>query len=131
AHEEQHVVQQLHHVAGTVEALVVGTKAGVDPNVLREVVKAGSGSSFAWDHASRAILRDRLVPPTFTVGLATKDISLATTLADDMGVTAPMARLAEELIAGQLDRLGAEDVLAVVKALEEEAGVQVRGRAAQ
>lgn len=115
---------------GTVEALVVGTKAGVDPNVLREVVGASSGASFAWDHASRAILRDRLVPPTFTVGLAAKDISLATALAEELAVTAPMARLAQELIAGQLDRLGAEDVLAVVKALEEEAGVQVRGRGA-
>lgn len=115
---------------GTVEALVVGTKAGVEPNVLREVVGASSGASFAWDHASRAILRDRLVPPTFTVGLAAKDISLATALAEEVAVTAPMARLARELITGQLDRLGAEDVLAVVKALEEEAGVQVRGRAA-
>lgn len=115
---------------GTVEALVVGTKAGVDPNVLREVVGASSGASFAWDHASRAILRDRLVPPTFTVALAAKDISLATALAEEVAVTAPMARLAQELIAGQLDRLGTEDVLAVVKALEEEAGVQVRGRAA-
>lgn len=115
---------------GTVEALVVGTKAGVDPNVLREVVKASSGASFAWDHASRAILRDRLVPPTFTVALAAKDISLATALADGAGVTTPMARLAEELIAGHLGGLGAEDVLVVVKALEDEAGVQVRGRAA-
>lgn len=115
---------------GAVEALVVGTKAGVDPNVLRDVVKAASGASFAWDHASRAILRDRLEPPAFTVALAAKDISLATALADDAGVTTPMARLAEELIAGQLDRLGAEDVLAVVKVLEEDAGARVRGRAA-
>ena len=33
---------------GTIEALVLGAKAGIDPVKLREIVAAGSGNSFVW-----------------------------------------------------------------------------------
>jgi 3-hydroxyisobutyrate dehydrogenase-like beta-hydroxyacid dehydrogenase len=113
---------------GTIEALVLGAKAGVDPAVLRDVVKAGSGGSFVWDSGTRAILRDRLAP-TFTTSLAAKDIGLATELAKEMGVPVPMGSRAEELILGYRDGgFADEDVLATVKSVEEQAGQVVRGR---
>lgn len=112
---------------GTVEALVLGTKAGVDPSVLRAVVGAGSGASFVFDYATRAILDDRLTP-NFTVALAAKDIGLATALAGELGVTTPMGHRAEELIGRSLEGgFGDEDVLAIVKEVERQAGIQVRG----
>ena len=117
------------NMMGTVEALVLGAKAGIDPAVLRSVVSAGSGGSSVWDRGSRAILKDRLAP-TFTVSLATKDIALATALADELGVPVPMGARAEELLVGYRDgAFAAEDVLATVKAIEDRAGVVVRGRA--
>jgi 3-hydroxyisobutyrate dehydrogenase len=113
---------------GTTEALVLGAKAGVDPVVLRDVIKAGSGGSFVWDSGSRAILRDRLAP-TFTTALAAKDIGLATDLAAELGVPVPMGQRARDLIFGYRDGgFAQDDVLATVRALEEQAGTVVRGR---
>ncbi len=115
------------NLLGSVEALVVGAKAGVDPEVLRQVVQASSGGSFVWDFASRALLDDKL-PPSFTVALAAKDISLATALADEIGVEVPMGALAQHLILGHRDAdHAAEDVLSVVKMIEEQSGFTVRG----
>lgn len=112
---------------GSTEAIVLGSKAGLDPNVLRKIVMAGSGQSFAWESGTRAILRDRL-QPTFSTSLASKDIGLAVTLADEMGVPVTMGRAAQARIDGYREHGYAdEDVLATVKAIEELAGHQVRG----
>ena len=112
---------------GAAEALVLGAKAGIDAMALWEVVRASSGNSYVWENGARAILRDRLAP-TFTTTLATKDIGLATGLAEELGVSVPMAAAADGLLRHfRYSRFAEEDVLATVKAVEKEAGVQVRG----
>ncbi len=112
---------------GAAEAIVLGARAGVDPNVLWQAVKASSGASFTWEFGTRAILRDRLAP-TFTVDLASKDMSLATALAKEFGVPLKMGAAAEELIRHyQLNGYAKEDVLATVKELERQTGTVVRG----
>jgi 3-hydroxyisobutyrate dehydrogenase len=109
------------------EAIVLGTKAGVDPNVLWQAVKASSGGSFTWEAGTRAILRNRLAP-TFTVDLASKDIGLATNLAKELGVPLAMGHTAEELIKHyQATGYAKEDILATVKELEKQVGIVVRG----
>lgn len=119
----------LVNLLGGVEALVVGAKAGVDPEVLRQVVQASSGGSVIWDRATRAVLDDKLTP-SFTVALAAKDISLATALAGEVDVEVPMGELARQLITGHRDaEHAAEDVLSVVKMIEEQSGFTVRGLA--
>jgi 3-hydroxyisobutyrate dehydrogenase len=115
------------NMMGAAEAIVLGTKAGVDPNVLWQAVKASSGGSFTWESGTRAILRDRLAP-TFTTDLASKDIGLATGLAKELGVPLKMGPAAEELIKHyQATGYAKEDVLATVKELEKQAGITVRG----
>lgn len=115
------------HMMGAAEAVVLGKKAGVDPNVLWQAVKASSGGSFVWESGTRAVLRDKLAP-TFTIDLASKDISLATKLAEEFGVPLTMGKAAEGLIRGyQTGGYAKEDVLATVKELEKQAGVTVRG----
>jgi 3-hydroxyisobutyrate dehydrogenase-like beta-hydroxyacid dehydrogenase len=109
------------------EALVLGAKAGVDLNVLWKIVRASSGANFAWEYGARAILRDRLAP-TFAVDLACKDIGLATEMAAELDVSLTMGTTVEALLRRyQGSGFAREDVLATVKALEEVAGVQVRG----
>ena len=115
------------HMMGAAEALVLGTKAGVDPNVLWQAVKASSGGSFVWESGTRAILRDRLAP-TFTIDLASKDIGLAAALAKDFDVPLKMGTAALELIRNyQANGYAKEDVLATVKELEKQTGTVVRG----
>ena len=115
------------NMMGVTEGLLLGAKAGVDPAVLQEVVKASSGASFVWDSGTRAILRDRL-GPSFTTALATKDLGLATDLAAEFDVPVPMGAHAQALIEGYRDNgYVDQDVLATVRALEEQAEFQVRG----
>lgn len=115
------------NMMGVTEGLLLGAKAGVDPAVLQEVIQASSGSSFVWQSGTRAILRDRLAP-TFTNTLASKDIGLAVDLAAELGVPVPMGAHTQALITGYRDGgFADEDVLATVRALEEQADFQVRG----
>lgn len=117
------------NMLATTEALLLGTRAGVDPKILREVVQASSGASFVWDGGTRAILRDRLAP-TFNNTLASKDIGLAVELARELSVPVPMGEHTQALLNHYRDNgYAAEDVLATVKALEEQAGFVVRGAA--
>jgi len=112
---------------GTIEAIVLGGKAGLDPVVLRDLVSSSSGASSAWDNATRVILKDRL-RPTFTVELAAKDIGLAQDLATEQGVETPMGAAAHAVIRGFLESGYAdEDLIATVKAVEERSGFVVRG----
>jgi 3-hydroxyisobutyrate dehydrogenase len=115
------------HMMGAAEAIVLGTKAGVDPNVLWQAVKASSGGSFVWESGTRAILRDRLAP-TFTIDLASKDIGLATALGQELGIPLKMGLAAQELIRHyQASGYAKEDVLATIKELEKQTGTIVRG----
>src|SRR5262249_9318184 len=115
------------HMMGAAEAIVLGTKAGVDPNILWQAVKASSGGSLLGGSGTGAILRDRFAP-TFTIDLASKDISLATALAKEIGVPLKMGTSAEELIRHyQANGYAKEDVIATIKELEKQAGTVVRG----
>ena len=117
------------NMMGATEALLLGSKAGVDPKVLREVVEASSGASFVWSSGTRAILRDRLAP-SFTSALACKDIGLAVDLADELEVPVPMGRHTQQLLETYRDNgFADEDILATVRALEDEANFVVRGLA--
>lgn len=115
------------HMMGAAEAMVLGAKAGVDPNIIWQAVKASSGGSFVWESGTRAILRDKLAP-TFTIDLASKDIGLAVDLGKDYGVPLKMGSAAQELIKFyQANGYAKEDVLATVKELEKQTGTVVRG----
>ena len=112
---------------GSAEALILGAKAGVDPNALWKIVKASSGNSFVWESGTRAILRDRLAP-TFTIDLACKDMGLASDLAKELDVPLTVAKAAEGLLKGYQSRgFAQEDVLATIKALEQQTQTTVRG----
>lgn len=111
-----------------VEGLALGTKAGVDPNLLRDVVSNSSGSTTVWRSGTAAILKDRLTP-TFDLQLVKKDLQLALDLADELGVETPMARTSREL----LDRFAAlgfeaEEIYATIRHHEEALACAIRGR---
>jgi 3-hydroxyisobutyrate dehydrogenase len=109
------------------EALAIGVKAGIDPVLLRRIVQASSGNSFAWDAGAAAVLKDRL-PPRFTVTLACKDIGLAQQLAQENDVDTPMGRVAHDLLERyRAEGFAQEDILATIKAVEERSRAHVRG----
>ena len=109
------------------EALVLGVKAGLDPQAIYDVVRVSTGNSFAFETRVPRILK-RDFSPGGTVDISFKDQELETAFAKSLGVPLLLANVSQQVY--QMARaagLGKEDGTAIVKVLERLAGVQVKG----
>ncbi|MPZ25856.1 MAG: NAD-binding protein [Micromonosporaceae bacterium] len=110
------------------EAMVVGTRAGVDPRRLLEVVMASAGNSFVLNMVPYIIFKRAFDPPKFALSLAAKDLRLAVEFAEGLGV--PL-RVVSDACAALADAeehgLGGLDWSSYITLLEQQAGVEVRG----
>lgn len=116
-------------LAATAEVMVMGVKAGLNPNVMIDVLNAGSGGT----HASRDKFPRAVLPRTFDYGFATglmvKDVRLYLREAEALGAPTPIAQAITRLWESVLEQQGAaSDFTSVVKPFEAEAGVTVDGR---
>jgi 3-hydroxyisobutyrate dehydrogenase-like beta-hydroxyacid dehydrogenase len=76
------------------EGLAVGLKAGLDPTVVYEVVKASSGGSKALERIPSAII-PRKFEPGFKVRLMNKDLDTFTSIAKELHVPVSFAHDAQ------------------------------------
>jgi 3-hydroxyisobutyrate dehydrogenase len=110
------------------EALVLGVKAGLDPQAIYDVVKVSTGNSFAFEMRVPRILK-RDFAPGGTVDISFKDQELETAFAKQLGVPVLLANVTQQVY--QMARaagLNKEDGSAVVKIYEQLAGVTVGGK---
>jgi 3-hydroxyisobutyrate dehydrogenase-like beta-hydroxyacid dehydrogenase len=110
------------------EALVLGVKAGLDPQAVYDVVRASTGNSFAFEMRVPRILK-RDFAPGGTVDISFKDQELETAFAKQLGVPVLLANVTQQVY--QMARaagLNKEDGSAVVKVYEQLAGVKVGGK---
>ena len=118
------MVVQVNTVA-VAEALVLGAKAGLDPRMIYDVVRASTGTSFAFEsRVPRVLARD--FSPGGTVDISFKDQELETAFAKQLGVPLFLANVSQQVY--QMARaagLGKEDGMAILKVLEALAGVKV------
>ncbi len=111
------------------EAMVMGVKAGLDPQVMIDVINVSSGRNSAiQDKFPRAIL-----PRTFDFGFATglsyKDVRLCIDEAEGMGVPMVVGGAVRQFLAMTNAAYGASsDFTNMVKLVEGWAGVEVDGR---
>ena len=111
-----------------VEGLVLGTKAGIDPQLLYDIVSRSSGNSAALGGMAPNILK-RNFEPGFTLDLMHKDVSLAVEMARRLGVRTLLGGLAEQVVQEARGAgLGDRATFALVQPLERISGVEVRGR---
>ena len=76
------------------EGVVLGRKAGIDANIIYEVVKASSGGSKALERIQSAII-PRNFAPGFKVQLMNKDLETFTTIAKELHVPISFANVAQ------------------------------------
>jgi 3-hydroxyisobutyrate dehydrogenase-like beta-hydroxyacid dehydrogenase len=111
----------------TCEAMAIGAKAGLDPQVMHDVMSNTAADSA---HLRNGIVRHVLAgnfDPTFKLALARKDLVLATTLAAELGVPSLIGAASLQLYSLALGAgLGDEDQSATVKVLEACSGVPAR-----
>jgi len=111
------------------EALVMGVKAGLDPQAIYDVIRVSTGTSFAFETRVPRILQ-RDFTPGGTVDISFKDQELETQFAKQLGVPVLLANVTQQVY--QMARAAGfnkEDGSAVVKVLERLAGVTVKGGA--
>jgi 3-hydroxyisobutyrate dehydrogenase len=101
------------------EALTLARRAGVDPEALLEVVRAGSGASAMLELKARPML-EHDYEPLFKLEHMLKDVRHCLAEARALGVVAPLATRAEELYATAAKRgLGKLDFAAVNEVTEQ------------
>ncbi|QRY43841.1 NAD(P)-dependent oxidoreductase [Mycolicibacterium boenickei] len=115
-------------LAATAEVMVMGVKAGLDADVMIDVLNAGSGGT----HASRDKFPRAVLPRTFDYGFATglmaKDVKLYLDEATSLGLPVEMAQTVQRIWEQTLRTEGAEsDFTSVIKPMEQAAGVIVEG----
>ncbi len=111
------------------EGLVLGIKAGLDPMIIHDVVKASSGGSKALDRIPRAII-PRDFEPGFKVFLMNKDLETFNTIAKELHVPVSFSNVAQRyeqaaMAAGLADK----DTTVVMTIIERLAALEVpRGK---
>lgn len=108
------------------EGFVLGVKAGIDPQVLWDIISISTGNSWNLQQFPNTIFKGNFAP-FFRLSLALKDIGLAVQLGKENGVSMPLAAIAEQkLIEAKAAGLGDKGVDSAIIRLEESTGVQVR-----
>jgi 2-hydroxymethylglutarate dehydrogenase len=108
------------------EGFVLGVRAGLDPAVLLEIIKASTGNNWCSQQYPKSVFRGNF-EPGFKISLAHKDISLALALGEEYGMPLPVGEVVRQDLAGAVAAgLEGKGVDAVILPLEKAAGVEVR-----
>ncbi len=114
------------NIAAMGEALVLATKAGLDPEVVFNAVKGGLAGSTVLN-AKAPMVISRNFKPGFRIALHEKDLRNALLAAESMKVSLPFTSLAQQmLIALMNDGKGNLDHSAIVTFIEKMAGIEVQ-----
>lgn len=117
------------NLAAACEGFLLGARAGIDPDVLYDVISTNSGSS---EQLKRRMKRKILAGDFGAEGsmdLALKDIRVTMKLAEDTGTPMRYGRLLEEqFVAAIAKGWGSEDWCVLMKLLEDVTGDRVRSR---
>ena len=114
-------------MAATAEALALGCKLGLDPQLMYDIISQSSGRCYALEMKGKNFIIPRQFAPGFAVDLQFKDLELAVSTAKNLTVPLPMGNMAQQLFEMARARgLGQEDISAVVKIYEEFTQVEVK-----
>jgi 3-hydroxyisobutyrate dehydrogenase-like beta-hydroxyacid dehydrogenase len=111
------------------EAVVMGVKAGLDPQQMLDVINSGSGrNSATQDKFPRSVLT-RSFDFGFATGLSYKDVRLCVQEADHLGVPMLAGSVVLQMLAVTKARFGADsDFTSIARVVEEWAGVEIKSR---
>ncbi len=120
----------IHNVASA-EAMVLGIKAGLPPQLIYDLVKAGAGTSRVFELRAPLMVKDRYDDPTMKISIWQKDMDVIGGFAQHIGAPTPLFSATLPIYAAALSTgHGAHDTAAVCAVLEAMAGVkrERRGR---
>ncbi|MGH7090585.1 MAG: NAD-binding protein, partial [Stellaceae bacterium] len=114
----------VHNVASA-EAMVLGMKAGLDPDTIVKVIGSGAGSSRVFDLRAPLMARNSYRPPTMKIAVWQKDMHIIGAFARALGVETPSFDATVSLYdAAEAAGSGGDDTAAVCALLEARAGLK-------
>jgi 3-hydroxyisobutyrate dehydrogenase-like beta-hydroxyacid dehydrogenase len=115
----------------TSEAMVLGVKAGLDPDIMIDVLNAGTGrNSSTVDKVPNFVL-PRSFDFGMAIGLSAKDARLCLEESDRLGVPMVVGNAVRQMLNITRDQFGPDvDMTSIIRVVEQWAGVEVRGAAA-
>jgi len=113
------------NLAAMSEALVLATKAGVEPELVFQAIRGGLAGSTVLE-AKVPLVLDRKFQPGFRINLHIKDLANALETSHELGVPLPLtASVMEMMQALKVDGQGGEDHCSLVRYYEKMAQVEV------
>jgi len=117
----------IHNVASA-EAMVLGMKAGLPPQLIFDLIKTGAGNSRVFELRAPMMVRNDYGDPTMKISVWQKDMDVIGSYARKIAVPTPMFDASKAIYAKALKSgHSAEDTAAVCAVLEKMAGVK-RGK---
>jgi 2-hydroxy-3-oxopropionate reductase len=114
------------NIAGVSEALVLATKAGLDPEVVFNAVKGGLAGSTVLN-AKAPMMISRNFKPGFRIRLHQKDLRNALLAAESMKVSLPFTSLAQQVLMALMNNgRGDLDHSAIANFIEDMAKIEIR-----
>lgn len=109
------------------EAMALGTKAGIKPEVLYEIISQSSGSSYALKAKYEKYIAKGNFEPGFMIDLQYKDLQLAVSTAKDLKAPLFMGNTAQQIFeTARAEGLGRKDISAVINVYEKWLNTSVR-----
>jgi 3-hydroxyisobutyrate dehydrogenase-like beta-hydroxyacid dehydrogenase len=114
-------------MVATSEALVLGTKLGLKPQTMLEVISQSSGHSYALSAKAENFIFKGDFQKGFAIDLQYKDLEMATSAAKKKVVPLFLGNLSQQLFEmARAKGLGREDISSVIKIFEELSQTEVR-----
>jgi 3-hydroxyisobutyrate dehydrogenase len=89
-----------------IEALLIGSRFGLDPAVMVDVLNAATGMNNSSQKKFKQFVLSRSFASGFSLDLLVKDLSIAMQVGRETGTAAPFAALCRELAAAAATMLG-------------------------
>ena len=108
------------------EGLVLSTKAGVDPELMLDILNNSAAKSGLISFKAPYVFR-RDFSTNFSVKWMHKDIGLMLQSAEELGVPLPLTSLTQQMFRANIAKgNGDQDICSTIKVLEDIAGVEVK-----
>jgi len=115
----------------TTEAVVMGVKAGLDPDLMLQIINSGTGRTNASEDKLPRFVLTRSFDFGFSIGLSAKDLRLCLEESQRLGAPLRLGDAVRQLVNDTRAKFGdAADLTEIIRHIEDDAGVQVRGQAA-
>ncbi len=88
------------------EAVAMGQKFGLDSALLIDIINASTGRSFATEGSFKSQVLTGKFAAGFALGLLTKDVKIASDLAGELGIFAPVCSVTFNALANAREALG-------------------------